>query len=219
LRGHGESGWAADGAYQIEDRAGDVAAILKATGARVILVGASMWGNTFLYASATLRIAPLALVLVDIVPKPDVAGVSRIKKFMQSHLDGFATLDEALEAVAVYNPNRRRTNSPDGLRKNLRERNGRLYWHWDPAILEITAEEETRKVNVALGNPVEPLTFPALLVRGAQTDVVSAEGIEGLRAYLPHLEVTDVTGAGHMVAGDRNDVFNRAIVDFLAPLK
>jgi pimeloyl-ACP methyl ester carboxylesterase len=59
------------------------------------------------------------------------------------------------------------------------------------------------------------IAIPALLVFGAQSDVVTTEGIDELRARLPQLEVGTVPGAGHMIAGDRNDAFNGAIMPFL----
>ena len=36
---------------------------------------------------------------------------------------------------------------------------------------------------------------------------------------VPHAEYVDVEGAGHMVAGDKNDLFNDAIVGFLDRLR
>jgi pimeloyl-ACP methyl ester carboxylesterase len=56
---------------------------------------------------------------------------------------------------------------------------------------------------------------PVLLVRGQRSDVVDDAGIEEFRQKLPHLEIASVAGAGHMVAGDRNDAFNRSVISFL----
>ncbi|MCY1456921.1 3-oxoadipate enol-lactonase [compost metagenome] len=60
---------------------------------------------------------------------------------------------------------------------------------------------------------------PTLLVRGKQSDVVSPEGASQLLAMIPHASCVDVEGAGHMVAGDRNDIFNASILDFLDGLQ
>ena len=57
--------------------------------------------------------------------------------------------------------------------------------------------------------------LPVLLVRGLKSDVVSDAGVAAFRALLPALEVADVGGAGHMVAGDRNDAFNASVIAFL----
>ena len=61
----------------------------------------------------------------------------------------------------------------------------------------------------------ENVRVPSLLVRGLQSDIVSDEGIAQLKKRLPQLEVMDVSGAGHMVAGDKNDAFNEGVIAFL----
>ena len=55
----------------------------------------------------------------------------------------------------------------------------------------------------------------AALVRGRQSDVLSEEGADHFLSLAPNAEYADITGAGHMVAGDRNDAFSGAVVDFL----
>jgi peroxiredoxin len=57
---------------------------------------------------------------------------------------------------------------------------------------------------------------PMLLVRGQMSDLVSQERADEFLARFPQVEFTDVRGAGHMVAGDRNDIFAGAVLDFLA---
>ena len=59
------------------------------------------------------------------------------------------------------------------------------------------------------------ITVPTLLVRGRMSDIVSEQGARELQELIPHAQVVDVAGAGHMVAGDKNDLFNDAIVTFL----
>lgn len=61
----------------------------------------------------------------------------------------------------------------------------------------------------------QTITIPTLLVRGRMSDIVSDESVRELRELVPHAEIVDVAGAGHMVAGDRNDAFNQAVIDFV----
>ena len=56
---------------------------------------------------------------------------------------------------------------------------------------------------------------PLLLVRGQMSDLVSQERADEFLARFPQVEFVDVQGAGHMVAGDRNDLFADAVLDFL----
>jgi pimeloyl-ACP methyl ester carboxylesterase len=160
---------------------------------------------------------PAAVVLVDIVPHPEPSGIDRIVSFMRANPDGFSTLDDAADAVASYNPERPRPSDPSGLMRNLRRReNGRLYWHWDP---QITATDPGQHHDVLERSALVMARredIPVLLVRGLKSDVVSDAGIATFRAMLPALEVADVGGAGHMVAGDRNDAFNSSVISFLS---
>ena len=60
--------------------------------------------------------------------------------------------------------------------------------------------------------------MPTLLVRGNRSDVVSQESVAELRRLMPHSQVVDVPGAGHLLAGDANDVFNEAVIGFIGSL-
>ena len=59
------------------------------------------------------------------------------------------------------------------------------------------------------------IEIPTLLVRGRSSDLLSEEGAQDFLRRVSHADFADVAGAGHMVAGDRNEIFNRAILDFL----
>ncbi len=215
-RGHGDSAWSIDGAYGLDHRVHDLRAIVANVSDRFALVGASLGGATAIHAVAR-GLAPAAMVLVDIVPEPEASGVDRIVAFMRANPDGFADLEEAVEAVAAYNPLRPRPRDTSGLMRNLRLRsNGRLYWHWDPRITETRSDEHQRLIQQSAAAIADRKGVAVMLVRGLNSDVVSDAGVEAFRAQLPELEVANVGGAGHMVAGDRNDMFNASVIEFLA---
>ncbi len=213
-RGHGESDWSPEGAYQLADRADDLATIVAGLGVPFVLVGASLGGATSIVA-IDRGLRPAGLMLVDIVPDPDPRGIDRIVSFMRGYPDGFATIDEAVDAVAAYNPQRKASPDGAGMMKNLRQgADGRLRWHWDPRILEdAPAHHHAIVRQAALALAALP-DLPVILVRGLSSDVVSDAGIAAFRRMLPRLELLDVAGAGHMVAGDRNDAFNDGVVAF-----
>jgi pimeloyl-ACP methyl ester carboxylesterase len=227
LRGHGESDWDPEGDYSFDAFAADVAAIAQQLTAPPVLVGASLGGISSLAAVAETpppNSIATALVLVDIAPRIEGDGVARIGEFMTAHLDGFADLEEVADAVAAYNPHRPRPKDVRGLAKNVRQReDGRWYWHWDPRFVggRFGSTDETRSSMVQpnrLADDARALTIPTLLVRGRMSDLLSEEGAKELLELVPHAELADVAGAGHMVAGDRNDVFNDAVVGFLQKL-
>jgi pimeloyl-ACP methyl ester carboxylesterase len=217
-RGHGDSQWSPDAQYAYDRLADDLDAVMTTLTVKPALIGASMGGMTSLSAMGRSTSAMAqALVLVDIAPRANPEGVKRIHDFMTANPDGFTTIDEAADAVSAYNPHRPRPKDPSGLMKNLRlHDNGRLYWHWDPKIFSVRTPEQRNQSANRLLDLCENIRIPSLLVRGAQSDVVTQSAVDELLGRMPHLEVRDVSGAGHMIAGDKNDAFNDAILDFLA---
>jgi len=212
LRGHGESGWSPDADYGMAAHAADVAAIARELDRPPFVVGASLGGMTGLaYAAAGHALA--GLVLVDIAPTVNTAGTAKILAFMHSAPNGFASVDEAADAVAAYLPHRPRPKDTSGLMKNLRLReDGRYHWHWDPRMFgEGRGPRDTDGLRAA----ARDLKVPILLVRGRLSEVLSQEGVDDFLSLVPHAEFADIPGADHMVAGDRNDAFNAATFDFL----
>ena len=228
LRGHGDSAWSPTGDYSLDGFAADVRAVAVSLaapqGVLPALVGASLGGIASLAAIGETDV-PIAsaLVLVDVAPRIERSGADRIGSFMSEHMaDGFASLDEVADAIAAYNPHRPRPSNLDGLKKNLRQRDGRWYWHWDPAFISGVrgSRDETRGITdpdrlAKAARVVAARGLPTLLVRGRQSDLLSEEGAREYLELVPHAQFVDVAGAGHMVAGDRNDLFNDAVVAFL----
>lgn len=228
LRGHGESEWDPEGDYTMDAFASDVRILAAAMPQPPALVGASLGGIASMAATGETDGTPIAsaLVLVDVAPTIEMEGALRIGAFMAEHMeDGFGSLGEVADAIAAYNPHRPRPSDLSGLRKNLRQRpDGRWAWHWDPRFISgrFGSMDETRssmidpaRMRIAAKN----LTIPVLLVRGRMSDLLSEEGAQELLELVPHARLADVAGAGHMVAGDRNDLFNDAVVSFLEEVR
>ncbi len=215
-RGHGDSDWAPDGMYGQDVMVEDLVALVDELGGRrPVLVGASMGGGTSLVAVGEDRVDATALVLVDIAPRIDLGGVQKIQSFMGQRPDGFESLDQVADAIASYQPHRQRPRNLDGLAKNVRlGDDGRYHWHWDPKFRAGTRDlgQRTARLEACAGN----LTLPTLLVRGGLSDILTEEGARSFLELCPHSEYVNVTGAGHMVAGDRNDIFAGAVIDFLS---
>lgn len=225
LRGHSDSDWSPDGDYDLQRFADDVIAVARSCDRPPALVGASLGGLASMLALATVAGeagAKLAscLVLVDVAPRVEDEGRIKIQEFMRSGMRGFDNLEDAADAIAAYNPHRPRPTNLSGLRKNLRERgDGRWYWHWDPRFITGRSGVDGQRGRVnheRMQAAAKTIDIPTLLVRGRMSDIVSDESVRELRELVPHAEVADVAGAGHMVAGDRNDAFNEAVIDFVS---
>ncbi|KCZ56170.1 MULTISPECIES: alpha/beta fold hydrolase [Hyphomonas] len=225
LRGHGESDWAADGDYSLEAIARDLIEVgerVAGGGGRPHIVGASLGGLAAIVAAGVLsRNAFASVTLVDIAPNMDAAGVAKVVEFMGAHIEeGFDSLEQAADVIATYLPHRPRPKDMEGLRKNLRQDNdGRWRWHWDPAFITGVMRRSAIARTGDLEQAVRDIRVPLHLIRGRMSELVSEDSVTAFRSLAPQAHFTDVAGARHMVAGDRNDVFTEAVASFLRQIR
>ena len=217
-RGHGESDWSPDRDYRMAAFASDLASVLDALRTPTVLIGASLGGITSLLHLGE-RQSPWVrgLVLVDVAPRINPIGVERILGFMAANPDGFTSIEEAAAAVSAYNPDRPRTASTSGLAANLRMRQDRYFWHWDPAFLDDRRGDRTR-LQQQLEAAARRITVPALLIHAGRSDVVTETEVRHFQKLVPHCQYHRIEKAGHMVSGDANTMFNGAIRRFLHDL-
>jgi pimeloyl-ACP methyl ester carboxylesterase len=200
VRGHGESAWSPDGAYQYADQAGDLAGLVDQLGLRrFTLIGTSMGGIIAMtYAGAHAeRLA--GLVINDIGPDPE-AGTQRITQMVGDRPDRFATLDDALAYRRRMSPivASRTEDDQRELAHGVLRRDGDGAWGWkmDPAYV-------TQRVQK--GPPPRPPLWPALarihaptlVVWGTDSDVLSEKQALRMVETLPKGELVTVPGVGH----------------------
>lgn len=215
-RGHGDSDRSPNGEYTVDTLARDVSEVLKQIGRPVVLIGASMGGLTGIQVAYDAGPQVVTkLVLVDVVPRFESEGSHRIRDFMARHVNGFDTLEDAADAIAEYLPHRKRPRNLEGLTKNLRHRDGRWHWHWDPQFVTQTGDDPFMEIE-KLEREAMALRVPILLIRGKLSDVVSPEGVADFLAKVPAAEFVELADAGHTAAGDDNDAFSAAVVAFVS---
>ena len=216
-RGHGESAWSDDSTYDMAHFALDMACLARSFDEPPAVVGASLGGLSAMLGAGEIQADIFrCIVLVDVTPRLNLDGVKRIFEFMNHKLEtGFASLEEAADAIASYT-GRPRRDDLSGLRKNLRERDGRYFWHWDPSFMasRLVAKGQTSPERVV--EAARRIELPVLLIRGRASDVVTEQEVEEFLHLIPHAEFVDVDKARHMVAGDRNDIFTDAVREFLS---
>ena len=219
LRGHGDSDWSHGGDYELSDFSEDVAFLIDTLEIQPSLVGASLGGLVGIYLEGRYRPGSIsALVLVDIVPNINVLGAEKIKDFMLEHSKtGFTSLSEVSDILSEYNPHREKSSDLEGLKKNLRKRGEKWFWHWDPLFIS----SERGKENPDMRNPellnelCSNISVPMLLVRGKLSDLVTEIQVREFLERFPEASFADVSGAGHMVVGDKNDAFANEVIEFL----
>ena len=200
VRGHGESAWSQDGAYQYADQAGDLAALVDQLGiGRFVLIGTSMGGVIAMVYASQYADRLRGLVLNDIGPDVE-AGSGRITGLVRSRPADFASLDEAMQyrreisPITAARPLEDQTETARGV---LSERpDGRWAWKMDPAYIE---------QRVKRGAPARPPLWPVLetlpcatqIVWGTDSDVLSEAQAKRMVAALPRGELVSVPGVGH----------------------
>lgn len=215
LRGHGESDWAADGDYLLDAFGRDVEALLDSFDGPVALVGASRGGQSALVGGSR-RPGKVALLMVaDVAPLLRDAGVDDMRSFFAASSGGFATVDEAADALALHLHLPRRSDV-SGLEKTMRHGDdGRLYWQWDPKT--VTPEFlNPPSEGIALEHAAARMKDPVVLVRAELSSIVTNESEALFRQLAPHLDVVLARGVGHMVTGDSNEKFADTLLDYLA---
>ena len=214
LRGHGESDWAEDGDYLLDAFGRDVAALIDDFEGPVALVGASRGGQAALVGASRRPARVTMVMLADVAPLLRDAGVDEFRGFFRASMGGFATLDDAADALATH-LDRPRTADVSGLAKTMRTGpDGRLYWQWDPQTVSpefLNPPSET----IALEKAATRIKAPVILVRAEFSNIVTDASVELFRRLTPQLEVIEAKGVGHMVTGDRNDAFAETLLDRL----
>jgi pimeloyl-ACP methyl ester carboxylesterase len=189
---------------------------------RAVFVGASMGGIVSVTVSAAFPDLVEGIVLLDVGHRLETAGVLRIREFLSAH-ESFADLDEAAAAIATYLPGRAVTKGR--LTRNLRQRpDGR--WVWKHGLGRrireqsgvIDAENAGAAVVAGMDDDLRGLHRPVLVLRGANSDVLSEDGADELMALLPDACFARISGAGHLAAGDNPESFVALVSRFLDDL-
>ncbi|CAH1663677.1 MULTISPECIES: alpha/beta hydrolase [unclassified Chelatococcus] len=218
MRGHGDSGWAPDGRYGIEDWGADTVCLVeqlsRESNKKIALVGASRGGLGALLTAASHPDLVSCLVMIDVAPRIDESGMGAIRAFMQRSAEGFATVEDAAAALTKF-MNRSPRGDASGLQAIMRRaENGLLFWTWDPRM---AASEFVRPPSEAVLSieAARRLTVSTLVVRGGNSELMRDCDVDHFRSITPHLESVTVPGIGHMLTGDSNDAFMPSVLDFL----
>ncbi len=215
-RGRGESDWVPDGDYSTEAYVADLAAFSEALGLdKFVLVGHSMGGRNSMTFGGKYPEKLEKLVVVDVGPESDPRGGARISREIINVPEEF----DSFEAVVEYMNQQNRFASDRVMRRRLTYAtkelpNGKIGWRYDLAI------REARRQGIStpqedLWPALSKITCPTLVVRGAETDLLTLDVAQRMVETFPNGQLVEIPRAGHMVFEDNPEDFIAAVTRFL----
>ena len=215
-RGHGDSEWARDVAYTNHEMSLDAEAFIGAMGLeRPILMGHSMGGRNAMLLTRRSPSLLRALVIVDVGPELSDRGRAVIAGFVRDN-EEFDDLDHFVRNVQQYDPYRSREHIERTVKYNMLERaDGKYVSKCDsnPRRLGIVRGSGPQE-NITL-KEAETFDLPVLVVRGANSGILTADAAQRLRDALPRGELVTVPDCGHNVHGQNTKGFVAAVGGFL----
>jgi len=220
VRGRGDSDWGPPGEYAAPVYVNDLALMLDALELdRVTLIGTSMGGIVAMIFAGGYPYRVERLVLNDVGPEVDPAGLKRITDYFTDAPSDFADM---AEVAAYYRANYQYLAATpeaellDFVRWAVKPAvDGRLTWKIDPAVRNIPRTGVAARP-MDLWVPYARITARMLVVRGAQSDILSRDTAERMCQVLPGTKVVEVPGVGHApTLAEPASI--AAIKEFLAP--
>jgi esterase len=216
-RGHGDSEWSPELDYGADAYVKDIEGLARELGLeRAVLVGQSLGAINGLTCAAREPDWLAGLVMVDAGPWVRSDGAQRIADFVLAPAE-LPSVDDYVERAISFNPRR----DPELLRRSLLHNlrplpQGGWTWKYDRRHLAEGSFERMRTRLAELERMLDHVVCPVLVVRGAESDVLSRADAERLASRLPDARLVEVPDAGHTVQGDNPVDLARAVDEFAA---
>jgi pimeloyl-ACP methyl ester carboxylesterase len=215
-RGHGDSEWPRDGVAGPREMAADAAAILRQLGVeRPIVAGHSMGGIVTLTLLRDEPALARSAILVDVAPETSHEGTAYIQSFITS-LPEFESLEEFIDRVADYDPYRSREHIARTARYNLlRRADGKYVSKHDIGRRSAANSVDDFRRQGPSMDDAAAFALPVLVVRGADSTVLTEQLAERFVRALPRGRLATVTGCGHNVHSQNVLGFIDAVTPFM----
>lgn len=223
-RGHGRSQRAPDRDYTRATQVEDLEALIEALGLRsVTLVGHAMGGaNAICYAAEHPDVVS-ALVVIEAAPEVLRSGIETLRHLLLTSPAEFATLDEVADVITEHYP----YSTGDQADRRARSvvtvtADGGYAWDFDPVFRDSRSRppepDPGQRRLVDLWDCVDRVQCPVMIVRGAETDMLTSEAIQRLHRRITGSRVSLIEEAGHAVPTDQPAALALNIREFLQSL-
>jgi pimeloyl-ACP methyl ester carboxylesterase len=209
-RGRGRSDYDRDPAnYSLAVELSDLIAVLTALGiARAVFVGTSRGGLLTMLLAVARPTAIAGCVLNDIGPVIDLKGLIRIKSYV-GKLPQPASFREAADILrGLFGSQFPRLNDDDWAafaRRTFKEADGRIVPDYDVQLATTLAATDLERPLPVLWKEFDALArVPVMVIRGSNSDLLSAATVDAMRARRTRLDVVEVPDQGHapLLTGD-----------------
>jgi pimeloyl-ACP methyl ester carboxylesterase len=218
-RGRGGSDWAPDGDYSREAYVADIDQFVRQLGIeRFILIGHSMGGaNTILYtAKHSERVQ--AAVIEDMGPStdPPAPGGARIGRELDGTPASFTSWKAAEDFLRGLRPGTSEEAIRTAVQNSFKESaDGEITWKYDLEGIRAGRRKVASQPPFDLWPSVKAIKCPALVLRGAKSDILAAETAKAMSEANPHIQWVEIAGASHFVHDDNTADYNRELQSFL----
>jgi pimeloyl-ACP methyl ester carboxylesterase len=199
VRGRGESAWGEPADYATDTYVADLEAVRDALGLQQFaLVGTSMGGIITMNYAPKYPERVTRAVLNDIGPEIDPVGLQRILAYVGGAPEMFADMKAVIRyykdhyaPMVEHLPD---DQIADFARYNVRKSDSGVYvWKMDPAIRSTPQRPPALEPWAAL----KGIRCPLLILRGGNSDVLSADIAGRMVAAVPGATLVEVPGVGH----------------------
>lgn len=219
-RGHGDSEWSRGAHYSVTEMALDLEAFIASVEiSRPVVIGHSMGGMVTLAFAHHNPNSLAGMVIVDIGPEVNAEGTRMIREFVGRNIE-FDDMEEFLDRVVKYDPYRSREHIERTLKYNLMRRaDGRYVTKNDRRRFNPPGDGDQNQIPGAPSlDDLSGLDFPALILRGANSNVLEAKAANRFAGRLTQARLVVVPNCGHNVASQNTTGFLKALRPFLDEL-
>ena len=205
-RGHGRAPKPPSG-YAAEDYAKDVAKLLTEPS---LLIGHSLGARNALVAGARYPERIAAVVAIDFTPYIE----SEVFDALDARVAGGDRQFASLKEISAYLRQRYPRLPDDAIARRARHGYESVNGSWRPLASPAAMRETCAGLREDLGEDLKQIRVPVMLLRGAESRLVSREAWARTRALRPDIPAREIAGADHYVHEEQPGAVAAAVLDF-----